>query len=122
MAVDSHPSCAVFGKRYKRLGSLFLPCTCRDEYQASRHGVRALSEGSSPQRPVYRVAFDRFLRQWGTPTLAERAAHDFFFNLRAFAPALSRLRLFAIFAGCLPSQGFGSPFEVRVSSTLWRLA
>ena len=60
-------------------------------------------------RPLSWVTFNHLLRQWGTPELAERAAHDLFFNVRSLAPALPRLRLFGAFSGCLPPQESGLP-------------
>ena len=57
------------------------------------------------------MTFDHLVRQWGTPELAERAAQDLFFNVRSLAPALSRLRLFAAFSGCLPHEDSGPSFE-----------
>lgn len=57
------------------------------------------------------MTFDHLVRQWGASELAERAAQDLFFNVRSLAPALSRLRLFAAFSGCLPHEDSGPSFE-----------
>ena len=39
------------------------------------------------------------MAQWGCGTLADRAAHDLFFNLRLAAPASRRCLLFLAFCG-----------------------
>lgn len=80
----------------------------RADSQILRNGLPLLGKASGPSRRALSwVTFDHLLRQWGTPELAERAAHDLFFNVRSLSPPLSRLRLFGSFIGCLP------PLEIR---------
>lgn len=84
----------------------------RTRSQVGRNGLPTCGSASGAScRRIFWVAFDYLLRQWGTPELTERAAHDLFFNVRSLAPALSRLRLFGAFSGCLPSEDSGPSFE-----------
>lgn len=86
--------------------------TLRTDSQAGRNGLPTRGAASGPsRRPLFWVAFDHLLRQWGAPELAERAAQDLYFNVRSLAPSLSRLRLFGAFSGCLFREGSGPSFE-----------
>lgn len=87
----------------------------RTDSQIARNGLPTRGAASGPsRRSLSWVTFDFLLRQWGTPELTERAAQDLFFNVRLLAPALSRLRLFAAFAGCLPPEDSGPSTEKDV--------
>ncbi|CAM9137473.1 unnamed protein product, partial [Hapterophycus canaliculatus] len=67
----------------------------RTDSQIARNGLPFRGTASGPaHRPLFWVAFNHILRQWGTPEMAERAAQDLYFNVRSLAPSLSRLRLF----------------------------
>ncbi|CAM9108122.1 unnamed protein product [Discosporangium mesarthrocarpum] len=84
----------------------------RAEVHTRRCGLPLRGPASGPsRRPLHRVVFDHLLQTWGRPELAERAAQDLFFNVRALSPALPRLRLFAAFMGCRPPEGASSSFE-----------
>eukprot|EP00903_Cladosiphon_okamuranus_P018777 g17274.t1 len=84
----------------------------RTDSQVGRNGLQIRGVTSGPtRRPLFWVAFDHLLRQWGTPELTERAAQDLYFNVRSLAPSLSRLRLFGAFSGCLAREGSGPSFE-----------
>ncbi|CAM9126445.1 unnamed protein product [Ectocarpus sp. 12 AP-2014] len=84
----------------------------RADSQVKRNGLTIRGTSSGPaHRPLFWVTFDHLLRQWGTPELAERAAHDLYFNVRSLAPSLSRLRLFGCFSGCLAREESGPSFE-----------
>lgn len=95
------------------LGRQYLVPQPRADSQVTRSGLPTLGAASGlSRRDLSWVTFNRLLRQWGTPALAERAAHDLFFNVRSLAPSLSRLRLFGAFTGCFPPERAGSSFEV----------
>lgn len=43
--------------------------------------------------------------RWGVQSLADRAMHDLYTNVRSLISALPRLRLFAAFCGCPVATG-----------------
>lgn len=90
----------------------FPPCFDRTDSQIGHYSlpIRGVASGPS-HRPLFWVTFHNLLRQWGSPELAERAAHDLFFNVRSLSPVMSRLRLFGAFSGCLPSENSDPSFQ-----------
>lgn len=99
-------------RQYRRSPDPLRTVFVRTDSQVGRNGLPIRGTTSGPaRRPLFWVAFDHLLRQWGTPELTERAAQDLYFNVRSLAPSLSRLRLFEAFSGCLAREGSGPSFE-----------
>ena len=68
-------------------------------YRVVLDDLAAAGRRRLPPRPFDRLVYEFHLDAWGVATLADRAVHDLFFNVRNMIGASKRCKLFAAFLG-----------------------